>query len=273
MFDRSVDVPITLTQRELLSLSPEVCAQVRDATTSRRVASPSKEKSSSPPVEQFLVDATPPPSSVVADSFAEQKAKDARATAFFDSMPATFSQAAQNDLPSDAIVVHNIYESYNAGAMPDDLIVSMKSSVIRSILPVVDNKQQVESMVDGGSQIIAISEAISHELSIPYDPRIILKMQSANGAVTPSLSLARNVPFRIWDITLYLQVHVLRSPAYNILLGRPFDILTESVILNFSDENQTITIRDPNTGTVSTVHTIPRGPPRSCIQGFQHSRN
>ncbi|KAJ7307668.1 hypothetical protein DFH08DRAFT_824195 [Mycena albidolilacea] len=178
VFDRSMDAPITLTQRERLSLSPEVRAQVRDATTSRRVAPPSKEKSSGPPVEQFLVDATPPPSCVVADSFAEQKAKDARATAFFDSMPATFSQAAQNDLPSDAIVVHDIYESfYNAGAMPDDLIVSMESSTIRSILPVVDNKQQ------------------------------------------------------------------------------------------------TITIRDLNTGTVSTVLTIPRGPPRSRTQGFQHSRN
>ncbi|KAJ7051827.1 hypothetical protein C8F01DRAFT_937200, partial [Mycena amicta] len=38
VFGCSMDAPITLTQRELLSLSPEVRAQVRDATTSRRVA-------------------------------------------------------------------------------------------------------------------------------------------------------------------------------------------------------------------------------------------
>ncbi|KAJ7234542.1 hypothetical protein C8J57DRAFT_1439505 [Mycena rebaudengoi] len=221
VFGRSMDAPITLTQRELLSLSPEVRAQVRDATTSR-----------------------------------------------------PFAHSSQNDLPPNSIVVHDIYESfYNSGDIPDDLIVSMDSSAIRSILPIVDNKQQVESIVDGGSQIIGMSEAICHELGISYDPRIVLKMQSANGSISPSLGLARNVPFRIGDITLYLQVHVVRNPAYDILLGRPFDILTESIVRNFADENQTITIRDPNTGKVSTVPTIPRGSPRSRAQGFQHSRN
>jgi hypothetical protein len=273
VFGRSMDAPITLTQRELLSLSPEVRAQVRDATTSRRVAPAAKDKTtgnSSAPIDQFVVDAMLPHS----DSLAEQKAKDARSTSFLDSMPAAFVHSSQNDLPPNAIVVHDIYESfYNSGDIPDDLIVSMDSSAIRSILPIVDNKQQVESIVDGGSQIIGMSEAICHELGISYDPRIVLKMQSANGSISPSLGLARNVPFRIGDITLYLQVHVVRNPAYDILLGRPFDILTESIVRNFADENQTITIRDPNTGKVSTVPTIPRGSPRSRAQGFQHSRN
>jgi hypothetical protein len=63
----------------------------------------------------------------------------------------------------------------------------------------------------------------------------------------------------IGDITLYLQVHVLRSPAYDILLGRPFDILTQSVVRNYRDENQTITIVDPNTSKTATVPTIPHG--------------
>ncbi len=50
------------------------------------------------------------------------------------------------------------------------------------------------------------------------------------------------------DITLYLQVHVIRQSAYDILLGRLFDTLTQSIIRNYADENQTITIHDPNTG-------------------------
>jgi hypothetical protein len=148
----------------------------------------------------------------------------------------------------------------------------MESSAIRSILPIIDNQQQVECIVDGGSQIIAMSEAVCHDLALSYDPRAILQMQSANGVITPSLGLARNVPFRVGDITLYLQVHIIRNPAYDVLLGRPFDVLTQSVVRNFANEGQTITICDPNTGTLATVPTIPRGSTRKRPQNFQHSR-
>jgi hypothetical protein len=149
------------------------------------------------------------------------------------------------------------------------LIVSLESSAIRSILPVIDNKQVVECIIDPGSQIIAMSEAVSNELGIAYDPRIVLQMQSVNGSISPSLGLARNVPFLIGDITLYLQVHVVRNPAYDVLLGRPFDVLTQSIVHNFANEDQTITICDPNTGNISTVPTVPRGPPRIRQMGFR----
>jgi len=56
-----------------------------------------------------------------------------------------------------------------------------------------------------------------------------------------------------------MQVHVIRSPAYDILIGQPFDCLTESVIRNYRNEDQTITVHDPNS---SRVATISRGPPR-----------
>jgi hypothetical protein len=60
-------------------------------------------------------------------------------------------------------------------------------------------------------------------------------------------------------ITLYLQVHILHSPTYDILLGCPFDILTQSVICNFCNKNQTITIKDPNSGKSATIPTVARG--------------
>ena len=87
-------------------------------------------------------------------------------------------------------------------------------------------------------------------------------MQSANGEVDRSLGLVRNVPIQIGDITLYVQIHVICNPAYDILLGRPFDILTESVVRNFANEDQTITIRNPNSSRRATVPTMPRRRPR-----------
>ncbi|KAJ7201965.1 hypothetical protein B0H12DRAFT_1206370 [Mycena haematopus] len=121
--------------------------------------------------------------------------------------------------PADPRPVADLYEAAEYALA--DLVVSMESSAIRSILPIIDNQQQIESIVDGGSQIVAMAETICHELGLSYDPRIILRMQSANGSVSPSLGLARNVPFRIADIILYLQVHIVRNPAYDVLLGRP----------------------------------------------------
>ena len=84
-------------------------------------------------------------------------------------------------------------------------------------------------------------------------------MVSANGGIDQTLGLTRNVAFIVGDITLYLQVHILYSLAYDILLGRPFDILTQSVVCNYRDENQTITICNPNTGKSATVPTVACG--------------
>jgi hypothetical protein len=106
---------------------------------------------------------------------------------------------------------------------------------------------------------MAMSEEVCNALALYYDPTIRLHMMSANGGVDQSLGLARNVPFLVSDIMLYLQVHVLHAPAYNILLGRPFDVLTQLVVHNYANENQTITILDPNTGRKATVLTILRG--------------
>jgi hypothetical protein len=104
-----------------------------------------------------------------------------------------------------------------------------------------------------------MSEDVCFALGLIYNPTIILNMQSANGEVDKSLGLARNVPFQLGSVTVFLQVHIIRSPAYDILLGRPFDVLTESIVRNFANEEQTITITDPNSGISATVPTFQRG--------------
>jgi hypothetical protein len=107
-----------------------------------------------------------------------------------------------------------------------------------------------------------MSEDVCHELALAYNPTIVLHMQSANGSIDPSLGLAHNIAFLIGTLTFYMQVHVIHNPAYDILLGRPFDILTESVVRNFHNEDQMITVHDPNTKCIATIPTIAQGPPR-----------
>lgn len=118
-----------------------------------------------------------------------------------------------------------------------------------------------------------MAEDVCLDLGLAYDPAVVLHMQSANGEINKSLGLARNVPMKVGEITLYVQIHIIRSPAYDILLGRPFDVLTESIVRNYSNEEQTITICDPNSGRRATVPTSPRGKPRYQQSNFQASMN
>ena len=107
-----------------------------------------------------------------------------------------------------------------------------------------------------------MSEGVCHRCGIDYDPRIRLEMQSANGEVDMSLGLARNVPVRFGSVLVYLQIHVIRSPAYDVLLGLPFDILTSSILQTNADGSQTITLHDPNSDLTSTIPTLPRIEPQ-----------
>jgi hypothetical protein len=49
---------------------------------------------------------------------------------------------------------------------------------------VIDNREVVGGIIDPGSQIIVMSEAVCHDIGLVYDPSIKLNMQSANGKVT-----------------------------------------------------------------------------------------
>jgi hypothetical protein len=105
-----------------------------------------------------------------------------------------------------------------------------------------------------------MSEDCCHMLGTLYYPMIVINMQLANRVVDPSLRLACNVPFLIRYLTFYMQVHVIRSLAYDILLGQSFDILAQTIVRNYCNGDQTVTVHDPNTKRVATVPTIPRGP-------------
>jgi hypothetical protein len=242
VYERVMEVPITVTQRELLSLSPEVRARVADVTIKKRV-----------------------PKEAVAQAMIEEITDSDDETIIIIPEERHIPPAPKlaRTLPPDAAVMDDPYEAYlretSASAAEPGMAVAAESDALRAILPVVDGQDRVEAILDPGCQIVAMSEEVANALALPYDPAVRLNMMSANGGVDQSLGLARNVPFLVGEITVYLQVHVLRDPAYDILLGRPFDVLTRSVVRNFTDGNQNITINDPNTGRQMTIPTIPRG--------------
>ena len=272
VYNRVLDTPLTVTTQELLSLSPEVRAQFREVTSLKRVAKedqvekPTEVKYGIEEVEDDWLSAEEmeylyPDERPLMGNYVETKSTEAYLV---------------GPVPSKAIYTEDPIEQYyrtlRPGEKPDPekLTVAAESCALRSIVPIIDNSFKVECILDPGCQIIAMSEEVCHELALPYDPSITLNMQSANGTIDQSLGLARNVPFHIAGITIYMQVHVLRNPAYDVLFGRPFDVLTESVVRNYRNEDQTITLHDPNTGKAVTIPTVTRGPPHILSKHCAH---
>jgi len=116
-----------------------------------------------------------------------------------------------------------------------------------------------EALLDSRSQIVSMTWKVAAANKITWDPSLSIQLQSANGSLSRTCGLAKNVPFTLGDITVLLQAHIMDVAPYKILLGRPFDTITESTIVNDCEGNQTINIMCPNTGTRAAIPTYKRG--------------
>ncbi|TFK43912.1 hypothetical protein BDQ12DRAFT_719089 [Crucibulum laeve] len=241
---------------------------VHDATSNRRIPVAPVLSKEDPTVTTFIQETMQQPlpyTEEVPEADTHHTAAEEREARCQSQMSSAYIQTVQPTVipPPGSLILHdpaeNYHQSFPLGPKTRCLVVALESSALRSIVAIVDNQLKVECILNSGSQIIAMSAEICNALALAYDPTIILNVESVNGSVDASLGLIRNLPFCVGEMMIYLQVHVVRSPAYDILLGRPFDVLTASSIQNFSNGDQHITLQDPNSGMVVTVPTIPRG--------------
>ena len=128
------------------------------------------------------------------------------------------------------------------------------------VVPVVINGiGEEEVLLDSGSQIVSMTRKVAAANKVTWDPNLSIQMQSANGSLLRTCRLSRNVLFTLGGVTVLLQVHIMEDAPYTVLLGRPFNSITESQIMNDREGNQMVCITCPNTGTVVTVPTYKRG--------------
>jgi hypothetical protein len=152
------------------------------------------------------------------------------------------------------------------GEKPKTVIVAAESQALRCVYPLINGVGEVESLLDPGSQIVSMSKTVAAMLQVTWDPDIVVHMESANKTLEKTLGLAKNVPFLFGTITVYLQVHVIGNAAYKVLLGRPFDIVTESVVKNARNGSQSLTLTDPNSGERCVMETHEKGKVPTILQ-------
>ncbi|KAK1218941.1 hypothetical protein PQX77_018348 [Marasmius sp. AFHP31] len=220
---------VTISQADLLAIAPDYRRRMKDSVTSRRVGINAETTSNSLVVEDPV------------ESF-----------------------LLQNPTVDVFNAVMNGFGDAKAG---DKFFVAKDSQSIRAVNAIV-GERVVHSILDSGCSIVAMSDAACNALHLMFDESFRIPVQSANGDTDWTLGLARNVPFKFGDVTAFLQVHIVPSPAYDVLLGRPFDILTQSIVRNFLSGDQHISLHDPNTHKNVTIPTLPREPPYFRMAGY-----
>lgn len=270
VFDALLDAEVRVRQRDLLAVAPGIRDKLKGAVSARRVPPPGQAHVQPAKATVNFADKeeiVPPRAFAIADP------SDPSAEAYFNDLvqllyePIEDDENTQpaNDASAFNVDVFEVTSSARAPEPPsgpkaspfppgmykvddpsDVLRSAPKLGAIRSLRAVVNHTIVAYPILDPGAQIVAMSEAVATHAGIAWDPDDRIILQSANGGVNESLGLAKNVPFTFGDLTVYLQCHITQAPAYDVLLGRPFNILCETLVQDLPGEHQTVTIHDPN---------------------------
>ncbi|THU76897.1 hypothetical protein K435DRAFT_703731, partial [Dendrothele bispora CBS 962.96] len=107
----------------------------------------------------------------------------------------------RDNLPEGAIVQRDVVEQFRQDRPPADrekriIVAARRGEDLRVVYPKINNSgEEVECVLDSGSQIVSMDTNIAVGLDITWDPDVVIHMQSANGNLNPTRGLARNVPF------------------------------------------------------------------------------
>ncbi|KXN90367.1 hypothetical protein AN958_04236 [Leucoagaricus sp. SymC.cos] len=106
-----------------------------------------------------------------------------------------------------------------------EIIVAKEAESLQVIIANINRYCSKEALLDNGSQIISMSREVAILAHISWDSDAAILMQSVSGHTEKTCSLAKDVPFYLGGIVVYLQVHILPNSPYWVLLGQPFDAL------------------------------------------------
>jgi hypothetical protein len=244
MMERLLGGSITFTTEEILRMAPELREELKKIISKKRVAT--EEIKEVKCVEEQIYEE-----------------EEVEYLSNFNQATVQVLTQAWGKMPKGALVVSDpvvqYLEELAEGEVPKKIVVATESSALRALHPLINGNGTEEALLDGGSQIVSMAKDVAVRLKVPWNPEIVIHMQSANRQLEKTLGLARNVPFLFGEITVYLQVHIINNPAYKVLLGRPFDAVCESEIKNCKDGDQLITITDPNSNQRCTLPTYIRG--------------
>ena len=133
-----MEAPITVTQRELLSLTLELCMQVTDATVKHCIAWE---------VAQTISEEAQEPTEE--DTYLEDPQ--------LSHMPTAFAAATWKPEQPSATSLNTIHPVPDS---QEEVEVAAESNTLCTILPLVDSKEQVEAILNPGCHVVVMSKEV-----------------------------------------------------------------------------------------------------------------
>jgi len=140
----------------------------------------------------------------------------------------------------------------------DDTSSAASSLPLRVIFPTFAPGVEPECILDGGAQVVVMRKDIWEQLRAPIVASKAIPMESANATTTKTLGLIENYPVQLGPITVYLQIQVVETAPFEVLLGRPFFDITSCSEISTPGGHHEIHVKHPSTGVPYVFATQPR---------------
>jgi len=226
ILDRILEGEMTVTPKELWAIAPKLRTALKEILTSRRASAEGKGLSLEQ-AKQTLetnvveIDSLQGPVAVQAEVEVVPREK-------------TELWTVKDSVVQFLETLHPSERAYQVFASEECAREASAPEMVHlRVVPVlVNGVTEEEALLDSGSQIVSMTRDVVAANKISWDPGLSIQLQSTNGSLSRTCGLAKNVPFTLGDVTVLLQAHIMETAPYKILLGKPFDTITESTIVN-----------------------------------------
>ena len=117
---------------------------------------------------------------------------------------------------------------------------------------------KAECILDSGSQFIAMRRDVWEKTGLSLNPDTAAMVEAANSSKSSTLGAIPNVSMTIGDLELTVYVHIVEEAPFEVLLGRPFFVLTKCETKDTEDGGQVLRLTDPWEGRSALVPTRDR---------------
>ena len=117
---------------------------------------------------------------------------------------------------------------------------------------------KAECILDSGSQFIAMRRDVWEKTGLSLNPDTAAMVEATNSSKSSTLGAIPNVSMTIGDLELAVYVHIVEEAPFEVLLGRPFFVLTKCETKDTEDGGQVLRLTDPWEGRSALVPTRDR---------------